>query len=282
MHKNSDNLYVNCSFAPCTLQEGLDIWQTDWPLCQGWKCIESLHENSRNPKLAKVSNLLPSCKVQGLGKTLISPAMDVILPGLLLPSWGPRMFFIIINENKKKSYLLQSFSGLYVSQIGSTSSVIVLFSSMWLKRNIFIICTINRLRWPVSHFQFWLYSCITWLLIYSYWHSILFLVSSLLTPNSQGWWSNFSPDNAIQFSVLTMKLGGAESNGTSVLVSIALPKMLKVPFILIVLKAFEVNMGWITRHHSVKPLKWSSYRWHFGWGKGCRPFAMCKIVALQR
>lgn len=102
MHKNSDNLYVNCSFAPQTLQEGLDIWQTDWPLCEGWKCIESLCENSQNPKLSEVSNLLPSCKVQGPGKTLISPTMDVLLPGLLLLSWGPRMFFIIIIENEKK------------------------------------------------------------------------------------------------------------------------------------------------------------------------------------
>lgn len=154
---------------------------------------------------------------------------------------------------------------------------------MWLKRNIFIICTVNHSRWAMSRFQFWLYSCMTWLLIYSYWYSVLFLVSSLLTPNSRHWWSNFSPDNAIQFSVLTMKLSGVEStNGTSVLVSIALPKMLKVPFILIVLKVFEVNMRWRARHCSGKPLKWPSHRWHFGWGKCCHPFAMCKIVALQR
>lgn len=103
-------------------------------------------------------------------------------------------------------------------QEGSTSSIIDLFSSMWLKRNIFIICTINHSRWPMSRFQFWLYCCMTWLLIYSSWYSVLFLVSSLLTPKSQHWWSNFSPDNAIQFSVLTMKLSGVEStNGSSVL-----------------------------------------------------------------
>lgn len=40
--KKSDNFYVNSSFALRTLQEGLDIWQTDWPLCQGWTCTECL------------------------------------------------------------------------------------------------------------------------------------------------------------------------------------------------------------------------------------------------
>lgn len=143
---------------------------------------------------------------------------------------------------------------------------------MWLKRNFFIIYTIYHSKWPMSHFQFSLYSCITWLLICNNSYALLLLASSLLTLNSEGWWSYFSLDHAIQFSVLTMKLSGVEStNVNSVLVSIALPKMLKVSFILIILKAFEVNMGWRTRNHSSKPLKWPSNRWNFGWGKGYHP-----------
>lgn len=87
---------------PCTSQEGLGIWQKDWPLCQEWKCSESLYEISQNPKLAEGSDLLPSCQVQGPGESLIPPTRVVLLPGLMLLSWGPRMFFIIVIENGKK------------------------------------------------------------------------------------------------------------------------------------------------------------------------------------
>lgn len=81
MHKNSDNLYLNNSFAPCTMQKGPDIWQTDWPLSQGWKCSESLYENLPNPKLTKVSNFFPSCKVHGSGEILIASTLDSAVAG---------------------------------------------------------------------------------------------------------------------------------------------------------------------------------------------------------
>lgn len=170
--------------------------------------------------------------MQGPSEALVSPAVDVLLSGrLLLLPWGPRMFFIITTENRRKilisykSYYLQSFLGLYVSHIFSISSIqslrsawkmlsstcwdfwscpmqgqeldvsdpcgflptqdilwlynsiIVLSSSMWLKRNIFIICGINHSGWPTSHFHLSLCICIIGLLIYSCWHSIPLLVS---------------------------------------------------------------------------------------------------------
>lgn len=242
MHKNSDNLYVNSSVAPCTLQEGLDIWQTDWPLCQGWKCIESLWENSQNPRL-KVSNLWPSCEVQGPdGHTDFTHTRCAF-------AWAAAA---LVGSKKvlHHHHWKQKENPNFFSHSQACMYLLALFHVMVLhlakeKHFYYLRYCYYYLRRSMSHFQFSLYSRVTQFLIHRYWHSVLFLVSSLLIPNSQGWWSNFSLDNAIQFSVLTTKCSGAEStNGNSVLVSTELPKMLKVTFILIVLKAFEVNMRW--------------------------------------
>lgn len=256
-------------------------------------CVKDENALKVYEKTHRIPDLLESptfcqaarCKVQM--NTLISPTLDLLLPGLLPRTLGSKK---VLHHHHWK----QKENPNFFSCSQACMYLLALFHVMVLhlakeKHFYYLHYCYYYLRRSMCHFQFSLYSRVTQFLIHRYWHSVLFLVSSLLIPNSQGWWSNFSLDNAIQFSVLTTKRSGAEStNGNSVLVSTELLKMLKVAFILIVLKAFEVNMGWripyyedpIYEDHSSKLLKWPFYKCHVGWEKGCHPSATCKIVAL--
>lgn len=207
---------MNGSFAPCTLQEGLDIWQTGCPLCQGEHALKVSRKTHRSPNLLKFPAFgqAARCKAQvrlwchpqwmcfclgGFCSQKENPnSLLILIPSVLLWSVCTSYFLYFIYPEFKKclenalkhmlGFLESSCAGpgfgcqwsLWVSPNSGYSmtiwlynSIIVLSSSTWLKRSIFIICSINHSRWATSHFHLSLYICFTGLLIYSCWHSIL-------------------------------------------------------------------------------------------------------------